>query len=82
MVAHRQSPHTVRIVSGLLAIVWLCAGFVAIVVGVNMSRWLLVVIGVVALWYGLLWVRVVRQGRQLTIREALTPWRVGRRSDA
>jgi hypothetical protein len=82
MVSRRQSSRTVRIVSGLLAIVWLCAGFVAIVVGVNMSRWLLVVIGVATLWYGLLWVRVVRQGRQLTIREALMPWRVERRSDA
>jgi len=76
MSARNQSPRTVRIISGLLAIVWLCAGFVAIVLGVNMSRWLPVVIGVAAIWYGLVWMRVVRKGRQLTIREALMPWRI------
>ena len=81
MRSRNQSPRTVRIVSALLALVWLGAGFAAIVVAVSSSRWLLGVIGVAALWYGLLWVRVVRLGRQLTIREALMPWRVGQHSD-
>jgi len=82
MSSRTQSPRTVRIVGGLLAFVWLGAGFAAIVIAINTSRWLPGVIGVAALWYGLLWVRVVRQGRQLTLREALMPWRVGRPSDA
>jgi hypothetical protein len=82
MGSRTQSPRTVRIVSGVLALVWLGAAFAGIVVGVNTSRWLLVGIGVVAFCYGLLWVRVMQLGRQLTIREALTPWRIGHRSDA
>ena len=82
MRSRKQSPRTVRIVSAVLALVWLAAGFAAIVIAVSTSRWLPGIIGVAALLYGLLWVRVVRLGRQLTIREALMPWRVGRRSDA
>lgn len=82
MNSRTQSPRTVRIVSALLALAWLSAAFAAIVVGVNLSRWLLVGIGIVAFCYGLLWVRVVQLGRQLTVREALKPWRVIHRSDA
>jgi acyl dehydratase len=82
MSARNQSPRTVRIISGLLALVWLGAGFAAAVIAVNTSRWVPGVVGVAALRYGLLWVRVVRLGRQLTVREVLMPWRVGQGSDA
>ena len=82
MRSRSQSPRTVRIVSCLLALVWLSAGFAAIVAAVIASLWLLGILGLAALWYGLIWVRVMRQGRQLTSREALTPWRAGRHSDA
>ena len=71
-----QSPRTVRIVSAALALVWLGAGFAAIAIAVYTSRWLVALIGVAALWYGLLWVRVVGLRRQLTVREALMPWRI------
>jgi hypothetical protein len=81
MRSRTQSPSTVRIVSALLALVWLGAAITAIVVGANLSRWLLVGIGIVAFCYGLLWVRVLQLGRQLTVREALKPWRVGHRPD-
>lgn len=79
MRSRNQSPRTVRIVSGVLALVWLGAGFAALVVAVNTSQWLPGVIGFAALWYALLWVRVVRLGRLLTVRETLIPWRVGQR---
>jgi acyl dehydratase len=82
MASRNQSPRTVRIVSGLLAAVWLGAGFAAIVMAVSTSGWLLGVVGLAALLYGLLWVRVMRLGRQLTVREALMPWRVDHTSDA
>lgn len=77
-----QSPRTFQIVSASLAVVWLCAGVVALVAGVVEQRWLLILVGVVALWYGVIWVHVARQGSQLTPREALMPWRVKDRSDA
>jgi hypothetical protein len=81
MSARNESPRTVRIVSGVLALVWLGAGFAAIVVALSTSHWLLAFVGLAALWYGLLCVRVVRLGRRLTVRETLMPWRVGHRSD-
>lgn len=70
-----------RLTSGLLALVWLGVGFAAIGVAVRSSRWLPGVLGVAAVAYGFLWARVVRLGHRLTGREALTPWRVGRRPD-
>jgi hypothetical protein len=76
-----QSPRTIRIVSALLAAVWLCAGTSALIVGAMDRRWFLILAGVAALWYGVIWARVARQGRQLTPREALMPWRLGQRSD-
>jgi uncharacterized membrane protein len=79
MRSQNQAPRTVRIVGVLLGLIWLTAAFTAIVIGVNMSRWLLVAVGLAAFVYGLLWVRVVQLGRQLTILEALTPWRVRQR---
>ena len=79
--SRKQSPRTVRIVSALLAVVWLGAGIAAIVMAVNMSRWLLAVVGVAAIWYGLMWVRAMHLGRQLTVREALMPWRIRQRTD-
>ena len=77
MASRNQSPRTVRIVSALMAMVWIGGGFLAIVGAVSTSRWLLAVVGVLAIWYGLLWVRAVRLGRRLTIREAMMLWRVG-----
>ena len=82
MLLRKESPRSVRIVGGLLAAVWIGAGLAALVIAVMKSRWLLAVLGLAALWLGALWVRVVREGRRLTFREALTPWRTGQRSDA
>jgi len=65
----------------LLAMTWLSAGVAAVFAGAFAERWLLVLVGLVALWYGVIWVYVARQGRRLTLREALTPWRVRQRSD-
>ena len=82
MVPRHQSRRTVRIVGGLLAAAWLAAGFVGVVVAAVTLRWVPAVVGLAALYYGIVWVRVVRQGRLLTVREALMPWRLNRHSDA
>lgn len=82
MVSRHQSLRTVRIVGGLLAAVWLCGGMAALGIGIFTPRWILVVIGLGAIWYGVIWVYVARKGRQLTAREALMPWRIRPRSDA
>ncbi len=78
MQAHDRSNRSVRIVAALLASVWLGAGIAAIAVAVIHGRILPGVLGVAALGYGLLWVRVACLGRRLDWREALWPWRGGR----
>lgn len=82
MSARRESSVVSRIVSGLLAIIWLSAGVASSVVSLGAGHWPLGVVGVFALWYGWLWLRVMRLGKRLTVREALMPWRVGQHSDA
>ena len=76
MPVRNESPRTVRIVGTLLAMVWLCAGAAALIAGAAARQWLLSVAGLMSLWYGVVWAFVARQGRRLTAREALTPWRL------
>lgn len=78
MPPRHESPSTARIVGALLASVWMAAGIVAVFFGARAHRWLLVALGLAAIWYGLIWVGVARQGRRMTVRQALTPWRLGR----
>jgi len=80
--ARNQSPRTIRVVAGLLAAVWLAAGVAAIAVALSTSRWLLALVGLVAAGYGAVWLRAARQGRLLSVREALAPWRIRRGSDS
>jgi len=76
MPPRHESPRTVRIVGALLAIVWVCAGVTALFAGATAQLWILIPIGLAALWYGVIWAYVARQGRRLTLRETLTPWRL------
>jgi hypothetical protein len=64
-----------RIVALVLALIWLIAGTTAVVLGFMQRRLLLPALGTVAIWYGLLWLRVFREGKQLQWRDALRPWR-------
>jgi hypothetical protein len=82
MSVRTQSPRTTRVVAGALALVWLGAGLVAIVIAVGTSRWVPGVIGLASLWYGFLWVRVMKLGHQLKAGEAFKPWRIKPRSKA
>ena len=65
----------VRIVGGFLAAVWLAAALGVLVTAALTARWTLLVLGIAALWYSLVWIKVARRGRRLTAREALRPWR-------
>jgi len=64
-----------RAVALALAIVWLCAGVAGIVLGFVHGPLLLVAIALFAIWYAVLWFRVVARSRLLTWRELATPWR-------
>ena len=58
-------------VASLLAAVWIVGGLVAIVLGMLKAQWLPPLLGAGALVYGLLWIRVAREGRQIRWREVL-----------
>jgi hypothetical protein len=64
-----------RVVAVFLATVWFCGGVAGVVLGYIHNRWLLMSIGVFALWYALLWSRVVVRSQLLTWRELAVPWR-------
>lgn len=64
-----------RITALVLALIWITAGIVAVVLGLSKRRWFFAALATVAIWYGLMWIRVVRQGRKLQWSEALLPWR-------
>jgi len=64
-----------RSIAWVLAVVWLSAGISAIAAGLMRSSWLPLVLGVFALAYAVLWLRVVAKGRLLTWAEVVAPWR-------
>lgn len=54
-----------RAVAVPLAAIWLAAGAAACTLAVARRRWLLLLPGAAAVWYGLVWARVVRTRRRL-----------------
>ena len=64
-----------RIVALALGLMWLSAGAAALVAGVLYGRWLLAVVAACALWYAMLWFRVVARSRLLTWSALAAPWR-------
>jgi hypothetical protein len=64
-----------RILALVLALIWITAGVVAVALGLGKRRWLVSALGAVAIWYGFVWIRVMREGRKLQWSEALRPWR-------
>ena len=64
-----------RAIALALAVVWLGAGVVCIVLGLIHGQLLLVVLALFAILYAVLWVRVVARSRLLTWRELIVPWR-------
>jgi hypothetical protein len=59
-----------RILAALLAAVWIGAGLLAVVLASIGRRWLIVLPGILAVGYGLLWAQVAVRGRRL-------PWPAG-----
>jgi hypothetical protein len=64
-----------RTIALAVAIVWLGAGVVGIVLGLKHDQLLLVVLALFAISYAVLWFRVVARSRLLTWRELVVPWR-------
>jgi hypothetical protein len=64
-----------RAIALALALVWIGAGLIGTWFGLRHGRGAALVIGVIALWYGILWARAVRKGRRLYWPESLWPRR-------
>jgi hypothetical protein len=64
-----------RLVAWALALVWLSGGTAALVFGLAHGRLPLAIIGAFALWYAILWFRVVAHSRLLSWSELVAPWR-------
>jgi hypothetical protein len=66
-----------RLAALVLAVVWLGAGIAALAAGFLRSQWLLLPVGLFAVVYGALWLRVVARSRLLSWHELVAPWRAG-----
>jgi membrane protease YdiL (CAAX protease family) len=70
-----------RTVAAVLALVWIVVGVVSLVLSLVHERWLLALLAVVAILYGVAWIRVAAHGRLLRGRDLVTPWRPPRSGD-
>lgn len=77
MVPRRPLSPMSRSVAALLALVWIGAGGVSLILALVHARWLLALLAVVAILYGIAWARVAARGRLLRPRDLATPWRAG-----
>jgi len=64
-----------RAVACALGVIWSSAGVAALFFGLTQSRWGLVVAGLLALGYALLWLRVAALKRLLMWSDLVHPWR-------
>lgn len=54
-----------RSVAAVLALIWIAAGFVGLLISISKSQIILVIISLLAIAYGGLWLRVAQKGRRL-----------------
>ena len=52
-----------RIVAGVIGIIWIAAGLVAVILGVPARQWGTVLLGALAVYFGGIWWHVARTGR-------------------
>lgn len=78
MTSPRQASGLNRIAAAALACIWLGAGAVALVLGIERGKAGTVMLAVLAIGYGLLWFRVAARSRLCTWRELAMPWRSDR----
>jgi len=70
-----KSERVNRMAALALALVWIIAGTLGLVLGILGRLWVLPVVGCLAIGYGVLWLRVSRRGKRLGWREAFWPWK-------
>jgi hypothetical protein len=63
-----------RGVAGGLAVIFIAAGIAGIAMGMARHHWLLVLVGLISVWWGSVWARVAVKGRRLQFSEILWPF--------
>jgi hypothetical protein len=64
-----------RLTAVCLSLVWVAGGCIALVVALIHSRWIMSLMSVAAIGYGIAWGRVALLSRLLTWPELFMPWR-------
>ena len=64
-----------RALALFLALAWVCGGCVAPDAALTHSRWLMAIVAVAAIAYGIAWARVAAFARLLSWSELVFPWR-------
>jgi hypothetical protein len=54
-----------RIIAILLAVVWLSAGIISIVLFGLYNNWVIPILGILSIIYGVIWIQVARTGRRI-----------------
>jgi hypothetical protein len=72
----RKLGHVNRTIAVILALVWTFSGITGLVAAYVYGRWIIALAALFALWYAVLWARVVARARLLTWSEIAMPWRV------
>ena len=55
-----------RVVAAVLAIIWIGAGLAAVALGLRRGEWMPVLLGALAVGFGVVWAGVARTGRYAT----------------
>ena len=72
----RKLGHINRAIAAILALIWALSGITGLVAAYVYGRWIIALAALFALWYAVLWARVVARTRFLAWSEIAMPWRV------
>jgi hypothetical protein len=67
-----------RIIAVCLALIWIAGGCAGLYFAFVQSRWLIAIVSLAALAYGIVWTRVALFSRLLTWPKLFAPWRQGK----
>lgn len=57
-----------------LAVIFIAAGIIGVVLGVAKDQWLSILVALASIWWGSVWVHVAVKGRRLQFGELLWPF--------
>ncbi len=64
-----------RLLAVILAVVWIGGGIAALVIGIARNGWAVMAMALLAIGYGVVWLRVAARARLYEPGELLMPWR-------